>query len=138
MEIIVEILIQVLWWMLEVIGEVLLQGVFEVVAEIFGRRVKAPFRRTRPAHPALAALGYALFGAMAGGLSLWLMPTLFISTPWLRVLNLALTPLLAGLLMERLGNWRRGRDQSTIRLDTFAYGFVFALAMAVVRFVWGA
>lgn len=137
MEIIVEIVIQIVWWIIQVIGEVLLQALFELVAELIGRSVKEPFRRPKPVHPGLAVLGYAIFGAAAGALSLWLLPSLFISAEWLRIANLVLTPLVAGLFMERLGTWRKGRDQETIRLDTFAYGFVFALAMALVRFTWG-
>ncbi len=137
MEIIFEIIIQIVWWIIQFIGEVLLQAFFEFVAELIGRSVKEPFRRPEPIHPGLAAVGYVVFGATAGGLSLWLLPTLFISAEWLRIANLILTPLVAGLLMERLGAWRKGRDQETIRLDTFAYGFLFALAMALVRFTWG-
>ena len=133
MEIIAEIFIQLFGWVFELLGELLLQA----FGELIGRSITEPFRRPKPVHPALAALGYAIFGALAGGISLWLLPSLFIAADWLRALNLVVTPLSAGLMMERLGAWREKRNQATIRLDTFAYGFVFALAMALVRFNWG-
>lgn len=136
-EIIVEILLQAVWWVLQLLGELLLQAFGELIAELIGRSLKEPFRRPAPISPVLAAFGYGLFGAMAGALSLWLLPALFIDAPWLRAVNLIVTPVLAGLMMAQLGAWRERRDQPTIRLDSFAYGYVFALAMAVVRFAWG-
>lgn len=137
MEIIAEILIQIVWAILQFLGEFVLQAVFELIAELIGRSVKEPFRRPKPINPWFAAVGYIIFGIAAGALSLWLLPALFITSPWLRIANLILTPVVAGLLMERLGAWRERKDQETIRLDTFAYGFLFALSMALVRFAWG-
>lgn len=132
-----EIIIQIVWWIVQFLGELLLQAFGELIAELIGRSVKEPFRRPAPIHPLLAAIGYGIFGAIAGAISLWVLPSLFISAEWLRIVNLILTPLVAGLMMERLGTWREMKDQETIRLDTFAYGFVFALSMALVRFTWG-
>jgi hypothetical protein len=70
-------------------------------------------------------------------LSLWLFPALFIGNKTLRVLNLLLTPVTADALMATLGARRRRRIQKLIRLDRFSYGFLFALAMALVRFIGG-
>jgi hypothetical protein len=136
-EIIVEIIIQIAWWIVQFLGELLLQAFGELIAELIGRSVKEPFRRPEPIHPWLAAIGYSIFGALAGAISLGVLPSLFISAQWLRIVNLIVTPLVAGLMMERLGAWREMKDQETIRLDTFTYGFVFALSMALVRFTWG-
>jgi hypothetical protein len=33
-----------------------------------------------------------------------------------------------------VGAWRLRREQELVRLDRFAYGYLFALAMALVRF----
>jgi hypothetical protein len=137
MEIIAEILLQIVGWLFQFLGELLLQGIAELFAEFIGHSIKEPFRRPSPIHPWLAAIGYAFFGALAGAISLWLLPTLFITSHGLRLFNLFLTPLLAGLLMAWLGAWRQKRQQEIIRLDRFSYGFCFALAMAVVRFTWG-
>jgi len=128
MEIIFELLFQFL-------GEVLLQIVLEVLFEFGLHSLKAPFNK-QP-HPLLAGTGYAIFGAVAGGLSLWAFPNLFIALHRLQVANLVLAPVAAGLSMMALGAWRRRREQELILLDRFAYGFIFALAMALVRFRFG-
>ena len=136
MEIIVEIVVQVFLWIVQFIGELLLQAFGELIAELIGRSIMEPFRRPEPIHPWLAALGYSIFGATAGAVSLLVLPALFISAPWLRIVNVIATPIASGLMMERLGVWREKKEQETIRLDTFAYGFIFALSMALVRFTW--
>ena len=132
-----EIILELLVALLQLVAEVVLQIVFEATAELGLRSLREPFRRPQPLHPVLAAIGYAIFGAIAGGASLWLFPYLFISSQWLRAVNLVATPLAAGAVMGALGAWRRRRNEDLIRLDRFSYGFLFALAMAVVRFVWG-
>lgn len=133
MEIIGEIIVQVLGWLLEL----LLQGIFEIIGELLGHCIKEPFRRPKPIHPVLAAMGYAIFGAIAGAISLWIFPAHFISSHWLRIVNLLLTPCVAGILMALIGAWRMRHQQELIRLDRFSYGFCFALAMAVIRFTYG-
>ena len=137
MEVIAEILFQILAWLFEIAGEFLLQMLFEGIAELFGHALKAKTRRKTPVRRELAAVGYALFGALAGVASLWLMPDLFIRSDPVRFANLIITPVLSGLVMGWLGTWRRRHDKNTVRIESFAYGFCFAFAMAVVRFLGG-
>jgi hypothetical protein len=139
MEIIAEILLGLFGWLLEIAGEFLLQMLFEAIAELFGHvfKASAPRRDKAPLRPELAAVGYVLLGAASGAASLWLMPTLFIRSEPLRFVNLVVTPLLSGATMGWIGSWRRRHDKTTLRLESFAYGFSFAFAMAVVRFVFG-
>lgn len=113
------------------VGELLLQIVIEVLAEFGLHSMAEPFRR-RP-HPALAAIGYAIFGFIAGFASLWPFPHNLVPDAW-RIVNLALAPAAAGLMMCLLGAWRARRGQDVIRLDRFSYGYLFALALALVRF----
>jgi len=136
-EIIAEVLLQILGWLLQLIGEIILQVIGEAIAELIGHSVREPFRRPKPIHPWLAAIGYAIFGALTGALSLWLLPRLFIEEHWLRVTNVIITPVLAGIIMAWVGAWRRKHEKEVIRLDSFAYGWCFAIAMALVRFAWG-
>ncbi|MES2151557.1 MAG: hypothetical protein V4508_17405 [Pseudomonadota bacterium] len=128
MEVIFEILF-------EFLGEVVLQLVFEVMAEFGLHSLSEPFKK-KP-QPWLAALGYVLFGALAGAISLWIFPRLFATTMGGRLLNLLFAPVVSGLAMVAIGMWRIRRDQETIRLDKFAYGYLFALAMATMRFGFG-
>jgi hypothetical protein len=79
-----------------------------------------------------------IFGTVVGGLSLWLVPGRLIKEPYLRVANLILAPVLAGYAMTLMGAWRRKRGQDIVRLDTFTYGYCFAVAMALVRLIYGA
>ena len=137
MEIIVEIIAQLLIWILQFFGELLLQIIFDALAEFIGHSIKEPFRRPEPLHPWLAAIGYFIFGLTAGGLSLYILPELFIKAHWLRIVNLLLTPFVSGLVMAWIGSWRRRHSKEVIRLETFTYGFCFALAMSIVRFTFG-
>jgi hypothetical protein len=135
MEIIFEILSVIFGFLLEALLEILTQALFEVLAEIGLRSLAEPFRGPGPINPILAGIGYCLFGAAAGFLSL-LLPKLFVVPAWLRVLNLIITPLVCGFIMAKVGQIRERRGDKPMRIDTFLYGFLFALAMAVVRFIW--
>ena len=120
---------------LEFLGELLLQVFAEALFELGIHSLKAPFK-ARP-NPYLATIGYVLFGAVAGGLSLLVFPSLFIHSHLGRIGNCVLTPVIAGACMAAIGVWRRGRGQETVLLDRFAYGYLFALVMALVRLRYG-
>jgi hypothetical protein len=116
---------------LELLGEFLLQMAVEALVELGLHSVAEPFRK-QP-NPWLAALGYALFGAVLGGASLLVFPANFAPGAW-RIVNLALAPVAAGLAMCLIGRWRARRGQDVLRIDRFAYGYLFALSLALVRF----
>lgn len=129
-----EILAELFVGLLQFLGELLLQVLFEALAELGLHGVKETFHR-KP-NPVLAAIGYALLGAAAGGLSLLAFPHAFIANASGRTLNLVFTPLASGAIMAAIGALRRRKDQELVRLDRFSYGALFAFSMAVVRFVW--
>ena len=116
---------------LEFLGEFLLQVIGEALLEFGFHALAEPFRNAPT--PWIAALGYACIGALLGGLSLLLFPANLVAPPW-RMLNLLLTPLAVGGTMALLGAWRARRGQAVLRIDRFAYGYLFALALALVRF----
>jgi hypothetical protein len=122
----------------EFLFELLLQFILQIVGEaLFELGLHAlaePFRR--PANPWLAGLGYLLFGAIFGAISLWICPAYLVTAPALRWINLALTPLAAGGCMAGMGLWRVKRGQARLRMDRFSYGYLFALSLALVRFLW--
>lgn len=132
MEILAEILLSMLGWL----AEIVLQFFFEALAEVGLRSLREPFRPTREVSPWLAGLGYLIYGAVVGGISLWFFPAPFLQSTWARIVNLGITPLAAGAAMALMGAWRRKRGQDLVRLDRFSYGVLFALAMALVRYVW--
>ena len=129
MEFIFEILLQFL-------GELLLQAVFEALAELGLHGLAETFRR--PKNPFLSTIGFVLWGAIAGAISLWILPASPIHNPLLREMNLIATPIACGLVMMLIGKIRLKNGQGLVRLDRFGYAFVFAFAMALVRFIWAA
>lgn len=118
--------------MLELLAEFLLQMILEALAELGLHSVKEPFRK--PPNPWFAAVGYGIFGVIAGIISLFIVPHHLVQGGILRLANLIVSPLLAGLVMSLVGRWRVRQGQAIWRIDRFAYGYFFALALASVRF----
>lgn len=119
-------------FLFEIFGELLLQVLTETLAEAGLHSFAEPFQR-QP-RPWLAALGYLLFGAVLGGLSVWIFPNHFIASNGLRIANVVLVPIVAGLCMAAIGAWRARRGQAVLRIDQFSYGYLFALAFGLMRF----
>lgn len=117
--------------LLQIILEFILQVFGEVLAEFGVHCAKEAFKREPT--PWMAAIGCVILGALSGLVSVFLVPPLLAGLH-LRIANLALTPVFAGAVMVLVGAWRRRREQVVVRLDSFAYGYLFALTMALVRF----
>lgn len=120
--------------LLQFVGEFLLQVIGEALLEIGLHSLAEPLRQ--PPNPWLAAIGYGIFGAVFGGLSLLIFPVHLTPAGAMRIANLVLTPLAVGGVMSAMGTWRAHRGEAIFRLDRFSYGFLFALALAMVRFVF--
>ncbi len=141
----------------EIFGELIIEVIGSLIADVSTRGVEKTVRRERPdgyveksyatgkphvrrsgpLDPMLVACGYVAFGWLAGMLSLWLFPQLYIRDYWLRVAGLLLVPVASGLVMSWIGSWRARHDKDVSSIETFAYGFCFAFTMALVRFIWG-
>src|SRR5262245_11946031 len=121
MEILFELVFQFL-------GEIVLQIVFEILAEVGIQSLKRAVKRS-PVNPVLATIGHGILGAAAGGVSLLVLPNHLIRTLWARWLSLAVTAVGAGLAMSLLGRLRKKQGKDLVRLDSFSYGFLFALSM---------
>jgi hypothetical protein len=122
--------------LLEIFGELLLQLFGELLVEMGWRAVAEPFEREP--RPWLAMIGYVAFGAALGGLSLLVVPHHLSPAGLWRWLNLIVTPVVVGLCMSALGAWRARRGQALYRIDRLLYGYLFALSLAVVRFIYAA
>ena len=125
MEILLEIIVQFF-------GEFLLQVLWQLFVEVGLQSLAEPFRRQ--SKPLLAVLGYTVFGAVVGGLSLLVFPDFLMAAKGLRMANVVLSPIVAGLSMAALGKWRERRGQAVLRIDKFWYGYLFALAFGLIRF----
>jgi hypothetical protein len=154
MEIIFEILAELLLLALQFFGELVVGLIAQSTADAIGHGVRKQVRRGKrsapvpemqpvragggnPVDPMLKACGFVAAGWLAGMLSLWLMPDVFIKAPWLRVAGLILVPLASASLMSLLGSWRERHDKKVSGLETFSYGFCFAFMVSLVRFIWG-
>lgn len=120
-------------FLFEILGEFLLQAFGEALVELGLHSLAEPFQRAP--NPWLAAVGYTLFGAALGGLSLLVFPSYLVPPPW-RLANLFLTPFAVGGLMVAMGAWRARRGENVLRIDRFLYGFLFAAALALVRYLF--
>ena len=118
-------------FLFELLGELLLQIIGEVLVELGLHSLKEPFRRDP--NPWFATIGYALIGTILGGFSLLVFPHLLVAARW-RVANLIVSPIASGGLMCLVGQWRRRRGDAVLRIDRFAYGLLFAMGFALVRF----
>ncbi len=121
-------------FILELFGEFLIQVVLEGLVEMGFHSLAAPFQKAP--NPWLAAFGYALFGGVLGGVSLLMFPTHMTGSHGLRVLTLIVVPVLVGGMMVLVGMWRAKHGQPVKRLDRFGYGYVFALSLGLMRFIW--
>ncbi len=123
MEIFIEILI-------ELIGQILI----ELLARfgILGISAALGFKKSQ--NPAITAFGYIIIASVSGALSVHFFPSYFIKRYELRVGYLVLAPILVGLMMGLPGKLRADKHKEPIRIDSFLFGYIFALTFAAVRF----
>ena len=119
---------------------VLFEGVLELSGDLFFELIFRSLGQTvtpgEKRNPILAGIGYALLGLIAGGLSLLIFPASFARSEQFHGISLLLSPVLAGLGMAGLGWLLKRTGKRVLRLDSFLYGFIFALPMAIVRFLY--
>ena len=111
----------------------LLQLVFEILAELGLWAAKKTTRVAEPVRPMPGLVGYILLGGALGGVSLVFFRHKFAVPVWLQIANTVLSPIVAGFAMVGIGRWRARRGQQAILLHTFWFGFAFALIFALVR-----
>jgi hypothetical protein len=125
METIFEILV---WLFVEVVipflGEALAEWGFYAIGEKRGRR---------PA-PVLAMMGSLLLGLAFGALSVWLLPEAMLKQPNLRLANLAIMPVVVGLVMAQIGRWREATGRGGLIMSRFSNAYLLALGIALVRY----
>jgi len=120
----------------EILLELVLPLVIEIFAELALHGVIRFVRTNRVVRIVVTALMYFGVGLAAGFFSLLIWPKAFARSSTLPGISLVITPVLGGILMSYLA-WLRVRAWDwTIRLETFAYGFLFAFAMALLRLLF--
>jgi hypothetical protein len=122
-------------FIIELLLEILVELVAEIIFALGWESTREAFRDRPKAHPALAALGYALFGAMLGALSAWIFPVRLSQNDAVTTLSVILNPMAAGFAMQQYGAFRVRRNKSTTNLATFLGGFAFAAGVSATRFL---
>ena len=120
----------------EIFGEVLLQVVFEALAEVGIHLARGKVEHPESRSKWRLILGYPMLGAMVGGLSLLVFSQSLAHGHNGRLATLLLAPLLAAATTVALGQWRARRGQVPVDIDRMAYAYLFALGLAAVRYVW--
>ena len=123
--------------LLDLFGEAILQYVFGGIFDFLIRALEEVIKGRRIESPVLAAFGYVLFGVLTGYISLIFFPYRIVHRSRIPGVSLVVSPVLVGLLMSLTGSILRRYEKRVIRIESFAYGFAFALGMAMVRF-WSA
>jgi H+/Cl- antiporter ClcA len=129
-----------LGFILELLFEVLLQLIFEggvAAASRAPRRFRfGPFLRIAlsPRNPILTTLLFCLLGIGLGALSVTFFSHPLVHPSRFHGISLLISPVITGLIMGLIGRSVRRRGNTPVRIESFAYGFTFALAFMLVRF----
>jgi hypothetical protein len=131
---------EVLGFILEFFLEVLLQFLFEegiaTASRVLRRFRFIPFLRITlgRANPPLTILKFTLLGVGLGFLSVFLFPHPLVHPSRLHGISLLISPVMTGFVMGYIGRLVRRRGTTPMQNESFAYGFTFAFAFALVRF----
>ena len=125
---------------MEILFEILLEFVLPLIAEVFAEAALHKLGRIAwvrsTALVVLTAIMYFGVGFVAGIISLWIFPNAFARSSTVHGISLVITPVLGGLLMSYIAWLRLRTSDWTIRLEAFAYGFIFAFPMALLRLLF--
>jgi len=119
-------------FIIEILGEFIIQFVFELGANLCAAFVPdSAYRRFTNAYA--KGFLYIMMGLGLAWLSSLLVGELLLPKSFAG-LNIAISPLVVGGFMMMLGRWREKKGKHARDLEHFLYGYVFALAFAVMRY----
>jgi hypothetical protein len=131
-----EFLFELLLGLLQVLFEFFLEIAGEAIMDFAVRGIARFFEAPDFRNPWVATVVYISLGVLTGGLSLIFFPHPIIHPSRIHGISLVISPVLAGLIMSLIGSALRKRDKEAIQLESFRYGFAFALGMAAMRFLF--
>lgn len=111
--------------------------IFELLAELGLRSAAHVLSKDKEIHPFFSLVGYIFLALICSSISIAIHRGHYIKDVNLQYLNLAVSPVLIGLIMKYRGQWLRSKEKKAIRLDSFWYGYAFALTFSLIRFVYG-
>jgi hypothetical protein len=129
---------------LAAIAELLLEAFLEVIAaavlDLASRALLDLFTSLAEAikeSRVLTGFMYTLLGVLAGALSLVALPHPLIHREHpirFHGISLIISPIIAGLVLSSVGAVLRRWGKKVTPVETFGYGFAFALGIALIRF----
>ena len=129
-----ELIGTILGGIFELLVEFLLEVAFGELAGLLSRLIRRFRVTTRRGHPTVTTLVFTMVGVAFGFLTAWIFPHPLVHPSKFHGISLLISPVLTGLVMAWIGRaWRR-RGRDSVRIESFGYGFTFALAMTLVRF----
>jgi hypothetical protein len=120
----------------ELLFEVFFQVVVEALVALIVRSIRNAFQETNAINPILATIGYMLLGSAFGIASVPLFPHPFFQPSKLHGISLVISPIITGLVMSQVGIMLRRKGKQAVRIESFGYGFTFALGLAIIRFIF--
>ena len=124
---------------LAAIAEVLFEAIFEIalegLASLLIRAIAKFLKTVSDVKPVAATLALAMLGALVGFFSAVAFPHSFVHPSRFHGVSVIASPLITGMVMSQLGRFLRNHGKRVMPIESFSYGFVFAIAMALVRFL---
>ncbi|MBI2416408.1 MAG: hypothetical protein HYV28_00570 [Ignavibacteriales bacterium] len=122
---------------MEIFFEVLLKWALLFVAEImsaFGMQRTAKFFEQKAGSKKVRFLiGYMGLGILLGELSINIAPHPILTTKYLRLTNMLITPILAGYLLSMLSRFRSKENVWWLQKTDFINGYLFVLSFEIFR-----
>jgi hypothetical protein len=117
----------------EILAEVLLEVALEAIAATIFRSIRNLVAESNAISPVLATAVYLLLGTGFGVLSIFF-PHALIHRSRFHGVSLVVSPVLTGLIMSQVGLVLRRKGKDSVQIESFGYGFTFALGVAIIRF----
>ncbi len=111
--------------------------IFELLAELGLRSAASALGHEKEIHPFFTLIGYIVLALICASISIAIHRGHYIKDVNLQYLHLAISPILVGLIMKYRGKFLQSKEKKAIRLDSFLYGYAFALTFSLVRFKYG-
>jgi hypothetical protein len=131
-----ELLLSLLYVFAEALLEALLEIVGEAVFALISRATGNLFPALLKSNRFLTTIGFAVVGVAAGFSTLLVFPHRLVQPSRFHGISLLISPLIAGLVMSQVGRAVRRQGLEAVEIESFGYGFIFALGMALIRFVF--
>jgi hypothetical protein len=129
-----DVIIEVIGMLLEPLLEALFEFLAAAMADMFLRSLGEIFAPPEAQNSFLATLGHAMFGLALGGLSLVVFPYRLVHPSKIHGASLVISPVITGALLSWTGALLRKQGKKAMQIESFGYGFVFALGIALIRF----